>query len=101
MVNFKYCTRYGDPINPWADIITMARSWCVLKPGGRALVGVPTAKDKICFNGNKYYGPRFYNQVFANWDQLYTEVDPQKLTYNAACSGNDLSYQPVTIWERR
>ena len=101
MVNFTYCTRYGDPINPWADIITMARSWCVLKRGGRALVGVPTAKDKICFNGNKYYGPLFYNQVFANWDQLYTEVDPQKLTYNAACSGNDLSYQPVTIWERR
>lgn len=94
--------RYGDEINPWADIITMARSWCVLKPGGRALVGVPTAKDKICFNGNKFYGPLFYNQVFTNWNQLHTEIDPEKLTYEAEClSFKDRIYQPVTIWERR
>ncbi len=25
--------RYGDALNPWGDIIAMARMWCVLKPG--------------------------------------------------------------------
>ena len=25
--------RYGDPLNPWGDLITMAQAWCLLKPG--------------------------------------------------------------------
>ena len=33
--------RYGDPLNPWGDLIAMAQAWCLLKPGARALVGVP------------------------------------------------------------
>ena len=33
--------RYGDPLNPFGDLITMAQAWCLLKPGARALVGVP------------------------------------------------------------
>ncbi len=38
---------YGEALNPWADLITMARAWCVLKPKARALVGVPTGPDRI------------------------------------------------------
>ena len=33
--------RYGDSLNPWGDLITMAQAWCLLKPGARALVGIP------------------------------------------------------------
>ena len=29
--------RYGDSLNPWGDLITMAKAWCLLKPKGRAL----------------------------------------------------------------
>ena len=25
--------RYGDQLNPWGDLIAMARAWCLLKPG--------------------------------------------------------------------
>ena len=25
--------RYGDQLNPWGDLITMAKVWCVVKPG--------------------------------------------------------------------
>jgi hypothetical protein len=32
-------TRYGDMINPWGDLITMARSWCLVKPGKKYLNG--------------------------------------------------------------
>jgi hypothetical protein len=39
--------RYGDGLNPWGDLITMAKVWCALKPGGRALVGVPAGSDQI------------------------------------------------------
>jgi len=33
--------RYGDQLNPWGDLITMARAWCMVKPGGFAAIGVP------------------------------------------------------------
>jgi hypothetical protein len=38
---------YGDALNPWGDLIAMARAWCVLKPNARALVGVPSGPDVI------------------------------------------------------
>jgi hypothetical protein len=34
--------RFGDMLNPWGDLIAMARAWCLVKPGGKALVGVPS-----------------------------------------------------------
>ena len=42
--------RYGDPINPWADLITMSRAWCITKPRGRALIAVPTGPDLVGSN---------------------------------------------------
>ena len=39
--------RYGDPVNPWADLIAMARSWCITKPGGKMFIGVPTGPDEV------------------------------------------------------
>jgi hypothetical protein len=41
ILSFSY-TRYGDMLNPWGDLIAMARSWCLVKPGGYGVVGVPT-----------------------------------------------------------
>jgi hypothetical protein len=29
--------RYGDALNPWGDIIAIARAWCVTKQGGALL----------------------------------------------------------------
>ena len=55
MTNFIYYIfdRYGDMVNPWGDLIVMARSWCLVKPGGYALVGVPFGPDVIGFNSHK------------------------------------------------
>jgi hypothetical protein len=39
--------RYGDQLNPWGDLITMAKIWCALKPGGLGLIGVPTGPDTL------------------------------------------------------
>ena len=38
---------YGDSINPWGDLITMAKAWCTLKPKAKALVGVPYGPDVV------------------------------------------------------
>ena len=39
--------RYGDRLNPWGDLLTMAKSWCILKPKAQALVGVPSYRDYL------------------------------------------------------
>jgi hypothetical protein len=39
--------RYGDQLNPWGDLITMAKIWCALKPSGLGLIGVPTGPDTL------------------------------------------------------
>ena len=67
-------------MNPWGDLIAMARAWCVLKPGGKALIGFPMGpgKDQILFNGNKNYGPVMLPHIFANWKQIHSELDYKK-----------------------
>jgi hypothetical protein len=62
-------------LNRWGDLIAMARSWCLVKPGGYAMVGVPFGPDVIGFNSHKIYGPLALAQLFANWEHLYTEAD--------------------------
>ena len=39
--------RYGDKLNPWGDLITMAKAWCIMKPKARAFIGIPSVKDYL------------------------------------------------------
>ena len=90
--------RYGDQLNPWGDIISMGRAWCQMKPGGRALVGVPTGKDQICFNAHRVYGPIMYPHIFANWKLIYTSVDPRMYELEVKCKG--AIYHPIQVLEK-
>ena len=91
--------RYGDQLNPWGDLITMARAWCLLKPGARAVVGVPAGKDTICFNAHKFYGPVMFKHLFANWDQISTDIqDFGVFDDDPDCS--DYDFQPLHVLEK-
>ena len=63
----------------------MGRAWCQLKPMSRALVGLPTAKDTICFNGARLYGSYLYGHLFANWKQVHSEFDSSFLKKRVDC----------------
>lgn len=66
--------RYGDALNPWGDIITIARAWCVTKPGGSLTIGIPyvySGNDYIAFNAARYYGKIRYPYIATNWQQVY------------------------------
>ena len=42
--------RYGDPLNPWADIITVAETWCVSSPdvSGTCAIGIfPSVQARL------------------------------------------------------
>ena len=73
IVRFPF--RYGDGINPWGDLITMAKTWCLVKNGARALVGVPSLfkegnnAEYIGFNAGRIYGNIQIPHLFANWEQ--------------------------------
>ena len=65
--------RFGDMLNPWGDIITIARAWCVTKDGGYLTIGVPYDFDNeyIRFNGDRGYGKIRYPYLTTNWKQYY------------------------------
>lgn len=62
--------RYGDALNPWGDVLALARAWCVTKPGGGLYLGLPTGKDDIIHNAGRVYGQVRWPLVTVNWQQL-------------------------------
>jgi Caenorhabditis protein of unknown function, DUF268 len=62
--------RYGDALNPWGDILTIARAWCVTKEGGFMYLGLPTGNDEIKSNWHRIYGLLRWPLVAANWRPL-------------------------------
>eukprot|EP00808_Paulinella_micropora_P004912 g72237.t1 len=64
--------RYGDGLNPWGDLLAVARTWCVAKPGARLVIAVPDGpRDRLVFNAHRVYGPIRYPYLVANWRQLF------------------------------
>ena len=88
-----FIPRYGDRLNPWGDLIAMAKAWCLSKPTGKAVIGIPVGpSDKIVFNSHKTYGPIMRSHLFANWKLEYTNLDLN--LYNDKC---DYCYQPIFL----
>ena len=85
-------------MNPWGDVIAMARGWCLLKPGGQAMIGVPTGPDAIVFNGNRRYGPVQFPHLFANWNQIYSNINYTEA--DEILQQCKWCYQPLTIVEK-
>eukprot|EP01033_Poteriospumella_lacustris_P006410 gene6410-4609_t len=60
--------RYGDPINPFGDLETMARLHCLLPPGGLLLLGVPTGSvDFVVWNAHRIYGRHRLRLLLQDW----------------------------------
>jgi hypothetical protein len=73
--------RYGDALNPWGDIIAIARAWCVTKEGGSLTIGVMYNYDHeyIRFNADRWYGKIRYPYLTTNWKQLYQGRGSQRV----------------------
>lgn len=61
--------RYGDALNPWGDVLAVARAWCVTKPDGQMYMAVPSGPDRVQFNPQRMYGPNRWSLFTANWIQ--------------------------------
>lgn len=85
--------RYGDALNPWGDLLNVARGYCVTKPGGFLVLGLPTGMDSVQFNGHRVYGKIRWPLVTSNWVQLDGE-DHQDIEFDLAfdrgCGGGQI-----------
>ena len=69
--------RYGDVLNPWGDVVQMAKTWCILDPGSTVAVGVEgrvkgkgcgLRRDGITWNLHRKYGIRRFPLLFSNFE---------------------------------
>lgn len=72
--------RYGDALNPWGDILTVAMAWCVTKDDGLLMVDVPSGQDRIHWNAHRYYGKYRWALLTINWTPL-TPMPPKISTH--------------------
>jgi len=66
--------RYGDPLNPWGDILAVAEAWCVTSKEAKLALSVPTyieGEDILMYNAARVYGPVMYPFLVSNWDYLW------------------------------
>ena len=85
--------RYGDALNPWGDLLNVARGYCVTKPNGFMLLGMPTGKDSVQFNGHRVYGKVRWPVVTANWVQIDGEDHDEsefESTFSKGCGGGQM-----------
>lgn len=57
--------RYGDPVDPegpWKAAQELIR---VLAPGGRLLIGVPTGRERVCFDAHRVFDPQTTKDMFS------------------------------------
>jgi Caenorhabditis protein of unknown function, DUF268 len=68
--------RYGDALNPWGDILTMMRIWCLSKPEAKMYLAVPRGrKDKIQHNLHRIYGIFRWPLLTANWITIHEPIN--------------------------
>ena len=71
--------RCGDGLNPWGDVIAMAKASCVVERGGRAIIGVPDRDehgiplDAVISNQDRIYGAIRLPYLLTNWRAVRIE----------------------------
>eukprot|EP00090_Calanus_glacialis_P019225 TRINITY_DN29583_c0_g1_i1.p1 TRINITY_DN29583_c0_g1~~TRINITY_DN29583_c0_g1_i1.p1 ORF type:complete len:137 (-),score=19.68 TRINITY_DN29583_c0_g1_i1:62-472(-) len=94
--------RYGDPLNPWGDILTIAEAWCVTKPDAKLAIGVPTmvsrGSDVNAFNAHRIYGPVMYPFLTTNWKFVWPTRDVDRV--DTLLERDPSGYQPVFVFEK-
>lgn len=68
--------RYGDALNPWGDVLEIARASCVCRAGGSLVLAVMCGnshctQDMMEFNLHRKYGSLRWPYLASNWDQVY------------------------------
>jgi SAM-dependent methyltransferase len=88
--------RYGDPLDPDADLAAMARMKTILRPGGLLFLSVPVGKDKVVWNVHRVYGKHRLPLLMQGWElvEFFGDSDPAVLERDTGIAAN---YQPIFV----
>lgn len=94
--------RYGDPLNPWADIIAVAQAWCASAEDAKLAIGVPTmvsrGADINAFNAHRIYGPVMYPFLTTNWRFEWPTRDIDRVDQHP--QQEPVLYHPVFVFNK-
>jgi hypothetical protein len=80
--------RYGDPIQPDADLRAMAKMKSIVKEGGLLFLSVPVRKDRLIWNLERMYGSLRLPKLLHGWQILgiwgWFEYQPVFVLQNVA-----------------
>ena len=62
--------RYGDPVNPYADLESIARAHCMLKPNGILFLGFGLGPDMIAGFNHRIYGKYRMQLILPLWEPI-------------------------------
>ena len=79
--------RRGESLNPWSDLLAVARARCVTRPGGILVMGLASSGDRVVFNeGRSYSVDGRLPLLTANWIPIVSKGDQQQ-RHNGARGG--------------
>ncbi len=90
--------RYGDPLNPFADLESIARIRCLLKPGGVLFLGVPFAPDAVVWNAHRLYGRLRTRLLLLGWNVL--SVEPYDCDVMTKKAKGQHDCQPILLLQK-
>ena len=62
--------RYGDPIDPDADLKTMQNCKNIIKKDGLLFLSLGLGKDIVYFNGGRVYGEHRWPLLIDGWEEI-------------------------------
>lgn len=62
--------RYGDPLDPDADLAAIRRMKRIIQPGGLLYLAVPVGRDKVVWNAHRIYGEHRFPLLVAGWEMV-------------------------------
>lgn len=90
--------RYGDPLDPFGDLESLARIRCLLKPGGFLFLAVPTAPDAMVWNAHRLYGKYRIALMLLGWIPL--DIFPESCDVKTESAQGYHECQPIFLLQK-
>lgn len=90
--------RYGDPVSPFADLESIYRIFCLLKPGGVLFLGLPVGPDAVYWNAHRVYGPLRLHLATSAWRLLDVLGLERRVTSRDRLG--DYNHQPILVLQK-
>uniref|UniRef100_A0ACD5GSW4 DUF268 domain-containing protein n=1 Tax=Desertifilum tharense IPPAS B-1220 TaxID=1781255 RepID=A0ACD5GSW4_9CYAN len=87
--------RYGDPLNPNADLQAMQKMKRILKHQGLLFCSVPVGQDKLVWNAHRIYGQNRLPYFLQGWEIL--DIFGLSLDIYQEDTGKQAKYQPIFV----